>query len=154
MTTAPPTDLAAWLLERIAEDEAVARAATAGPWTWHPVSNLHADSAGWIGSPGGLRTSSGVFVAEVSNTLDGLDDGAHIARHDPARVLATCAAHRRIVEEHSNFYDNPYAPASAYGPECKSCGSPGEYGVDWPCPTLRALASIYADRDGFREEWR
>jgi hypothetical protein len=24
----------------------------------------------------------------------------------------------------------------------------------YPCPTLRALAAIYADRDRFREEWR
>jgi hypothetical protein len=29
-----------------------------------------------------------------------------------------------------------------------------EWGADWPCLTLRLLALPYADRPGYREEWR
>lgn len=57
---------------------------------------------------------------------------------DPARVLAQCAAHRAIVEEHR-----------LDGDVCAMCGWQDERG----CPTLRALASIYRDHEGFREEW-
>jgi hypothetical protein len=57
------------------------------------------------------------------------DDAVHIARHDPARVLAECEAKRRIVEW--------------YGEE------PGRVG-----PALGMLAAVYADHPEFREEWR
>ena len=30
----------------------------------------------------------------------------------------------------------------------------GECDRNWPCPTVRPLASVYADREGWREEWR
>lgn len=66
---------------------------------------------------------------------------------DPARVLAQVAAHRAIVELHT-------APTSGgqYDPACHVDG----YGLPSPddCDTLRALATIYADQPGFREEWR
>jgi hypothetical protein len=59
----------------------------------------------------------------------------------PDRVLAECAAKRRIVELHSGENDTP----------CQSWA--GNYTYE-PCPTLRALASVYADHPEFREEWR
>jgi len=59
------------------------------------------------------------------------------------RTLAQCAAHRRIVELHS--------------PEVDACppmdtSDDAAFYDSW-CPTLRAIAGIYADRPGFREEW-
>ena len=57
------------------------------------------------------------------------------------RWLAECEAKRRIVELHTN-----------QGGSCGTCTDSDYAGLvdDWPCPTLRALALPYADR----EEWR
>jgi hypothetical protein len=52
----------------------------------------------------------------------------HIARHDPARVLADVEAKRRIVEWDAE--------------------QPVDRGV------LNILASVYADHPDYREEWR
>ena len=69
---------------------------------------------------------------------------------DHARVLAECAAKRRIVELHE-----------PNGETCSVCAlqDGSKYGdgwgaEDWPCTTLRALALPYADHPEFREEWR
>ena len=66
---------------------------------------------------------------------------------DKKRMLAECAAKRAIVEEHANL-----------GDMCRKCMHQTPYlemSADMhPCPTLRALASVYADRPGWREEWR
>lgn len=71
-----------------------------------------------------------------------------------ARVLAECEAKRRIVELHS--------VASTYqgGTYCAECQSE-ELEGPWsrrddlyPCPTLEALASVYADHPDYRDEWR
>lgn len=55
-----------------------------------------------------------------------------------ARVLAQCAAHRRIVERLTC-------------PEAPDCG-------DHDCMTIdedrRLLASVYADHPGWRDEWK
>lgn len=158
--------LTEFLLARIAEDEDAATAATPGPWQWEhcdwkdecdgecvegqdwghhgpdlvsavvdPEFNLPADVISSIG-----YDSDQVLVKQ--------SDGAHIARHDPARVLAECAAKRRIVERHGALDED----------ECPGCGAyldgtwrtgPGEL-----CPDLAALASVYADHPDYREEWR
>jgi hypothetical protein len=83
------TDLAAWLLDRIAEDEAAARAATSPQWWPNPRPSY---VGLWAASePKGRGRSVGQVKAAA--------DAEHIARHDPARVLAECAAKRRIVQE-------------------------------------------------------
>ncbi len=62
-----------------------------------------------------------------------------IARSDPARILATCKAHRAIVEQCRPAHDDAIA---------------GGYDMDaWAEVTLRALASIWADHGAFRAEW-
>lgn len=80
------------------------------------------------------------------------EDGEHIARHDPARVLAECEAKRRIVEWHKPMHPSD----SRYLPACEGCWDEG--GMDgaptYPCRTIRWLAVPYADDPGYREEWR
>jgi hypothetical protein len=74
---------------------------------------------------------------------------------ESARVLATCAAHRAIVEIHEEI-EEAYPPPRDGSPRphcCSECSATGEYPGGWPCDTLAALASIYADKPGFREEW-
>jgi hypothetical protein len=64
-----------------------------------------------------------------------------------ALLLAECEAHRRIVEAHPSY--------GGYGEHCATCYAESDLsGDDWPCVTLRALASVYADHEDFREEWR
>lgn len=77
------------------------------------------------------------------------------------RLLLDVAAKRQIVVLHVPA--NPDAkPIEGYPgwPDqpwlfCKTCGSgePNEYPTDWPCQTLRLLASVYSDHPGYRPEW-
>jgi hypothetical protein len=125
MTDARTLTLTDFLLACIAEDEAVAQAAGPGRWKH--------DGSWWLEG--------------VEHEVVGPDEVAfthpayvtHIARHDPAHVLAVCAAHRRIVGLHD-------VVDSSGG--CAFCGEPA------PCDHLRALGSVYADRPGFQEAWR
>jgi len=77
----------------------------------------------------------------------------HAKRWEPARVLAECAAKRAIVAEHQPYSDGYWRTEGT----CVCCV---DFHADmdcenkpWPCPTLRALAAVYAERDGFQEEW-
>jgi len=67
----------------------------------------------------------------------------HIARHDPSRVLREVAAKRAILAEHQE---------SASGGYCELCYY-GYGGGSWPCPTVRALASVYSDHPDYDPEW-
>jgi len=74
----------------------------------------------------------------------------HIARHHPAHVLRTVAALRAIVELHRE--DAPHLAGQQF---CTTCHDYNRHdGVEWPCPTIRALAAIWSDSDEWREEWR
>lgn len=62
----------------------------------------------------------------------------------PEWVLAQCKAYRAIMEEHR--------PTREGGP-CKTCEG-GYSGHDrWPCTTVRALVSVYADRECYQKGW-
>lgn len=66
------------------------------------------------------------------------------------RQLADVEAKRCIVELHK---------PDAGGEACSTCADwtdrdHGVAGVDYPCPTLRLLAPIYADHESFDESWR
>lgn len=60
-------------------------------------------------------------------------DAAHIANHDPARVLAECAAKRTIVEIYEVAGDIP----------------PPDSGWHLMKEALEALAGVYADHPDF-----
>ena len=75
----------------------------------------------------------------------------HIAEYDPARVLREIDAKRRITQCHEPW------KASNGDTICGRCGREhidGRAGGHFPCQTLRLLALPYADRPGYREEWR
>jgi hypothetical protein len=142
MTEATLT-LTDFLLARLAEDEAAARAcAEAFPSPWEVADRgwrvrIYAADVPDIGDhaePGDTRAPC-VIEVEPQRHHRELNDGGwlsdrveHIARHDPARVLADVEAKRRIVE-----WD---------------VEQPVDRGV------LNILASVYADHPDFREEWR
>jgi hypothetical protein len=127
-------DLVAFLRARIDEDEAVARAATVetgGP-RWHGSdSGLCSDDAS--NHPGPFLVDAYGYTAP--------ELVAHIARHDPARVLADIAAKRAIVDRMAavlergwDYYENSTV-------------------IDLAEATLRNLAAPYAGADGYRPEW-
>jgi hypothetical protein len=140
--------LTEFLLARIAEDEEVARNATVGPW-WYDPSKMNAvdhEESVFAGS----RGPSAITVASTGpcDDIGSMADAAHIARHDPARVLAECEAKRRIVEEHRTVaYED--AEMNDVGTGCYTCGF-----ADEECETLLILATIYADHPDYDESWR
>lgn len=155
-------DLSTFLLARIAEDEADARGASPGPWLYTTVESVGGgalyDKTRVIGSLDyeQLDDHDGSIVRHLLER-EADANGAHIARHDPARVLAECEAKRRIVAlherlsgEHATHPDFPDGSAA-----CVACGwSDGWYAEPWPCETLKALAVPYADHPDYDESWR
>jgi hypothetical protein len=121
--------LAEWLLARIADDEATARAAVNfGPSWWQGDSARH---------PGRIEDSAEVVVYDEGRPT--CEQGSHIARHDPARVLAECAAQRAIVERCVRIRDDHYS-------DDFTADALAEF-------VLGQLASVHADQPGYRQEW-
>jgi hypothetical protein len=72
--------------------------------------------------------ATGIYIAEAA---------------DPIRVLADIAAKRRVVDLHRPVGDRRYHPVRC-----------AEDGRGYPCDTLTALASVYADHSDYRSEWK
>lgn len=115
-----------FLLARIAEDAAVAAGAYRDSVDDEGVCHESWTDATTAVMWGDTAAISGLEADYLSN---------HIARHDPARVLAECEAKRRIVERCSAV---DYAMPSTYL----------AHGI------LGLLALPYADHPDYREEWR
>ena len=87
-------DLAEFLLARLDEDESAARAAFADleqrtdDGRWEVPSNYGADEA----------RIEGVGIIIYDEGGHDREQALHVARHDPARVLAECDAKKAIVE--------------------------------------------------------
>jgi hypothetical protein len=132
------TDLIAFLAARLDEDEAAAMAATGTAWAWEATGDKdNSWAVGYVegedGRPlsGEIGHGQGVVIDGVCESINGhLADAAHIARHDPARVLREVEAKRRILAEHSGNH---------------KCGwwIPG-------CPTVEALAAVYSDHPDYQ----
>lgn len=153
-------DLVTWLLEQIAEDERVARAATDGPWEWDGEAVDVVPSSRGVDFIARYRWVS-MSDSETEGVLPA--DGEHIADWDPARVLAECEAKRKLVELHRRIWLTPGAPyfndahlTKDPMPICCSCAPETQFrrATSWPCRTLKALALPYVDRPGYREEWK
>ena len=133
-------DLAKFLLARISEDEAAARAVKPLGHNFDMGGNRRDDrfTHGRLG-----------FASEdgYPRRLPEGGEGAHFARWEPARVLAECEAKRRIVKE-------AHAVAVAtHGVVDIPTWSTGLAG-DLADHVLVQLASAYADHPDYRPEWR
>lgn len=149
-------ELITWLRQALDDDEQVALAARAkfgfedGEGTGRWKANLGFGPA--VEDEG----TSGIVVYDEGAPTDG--QALHIARWDPARVLAETKAKRAVIDEHPIDTE-----LSAYA---QACGTGKTFGCvlchDWDgvtkgegyCKTLLLLAQPYADRQGFRDEWR
>jgi len=127
------SSLTDFLLARIAEDEAAATAIYDHD-RWIVEEDDNGDE--WVTEVD--RADQHWRVAMLRRT--GVAD--HIARHDPARVLAECEARRRIVE---------YAHSVQGGLERMAPMSQGEWVIERHI--LGLLALPYADHPDYREEW-
>ena len=128
------TTLPEFLTDRIADDEAAAHKPPPGV----------GEAATWshLGRP--LLDGSLAILGEHHAVAQARPDWAwHIARWDPARVLAECEAKRRIVEVHLS--------GEAW---CDHCSGGEHRGNPDACPTLRLLALPYADHPDYDETWR
>lgn len=112
-----------FLLARIAEDESVA-----GPaYSWEsPESRI----SEWEGSYSG-----------------GLDIPA-------PRLRAECAAKRAIMALHA-LYVEPSAPWEKMCLQCdpRAPAWDEDAYTPYPCPTVRAIAAVYADHPDYQQEW-
>lgn len=144
------SDLVEFLRARLDEDESTAEAARrqvaeracpppqvdewaarAGHWgvvPWLYSGRAEADLAQW----------GRVEIATLAND--------HVARHDPARVLAEVEAKRALLVLHARLDDQPF---------CATCDAPsGIPGPSQGCGTLSLLALPYADHPDYDERWR
>jgi hypothetical protein len=73
----------------------------------------------------------------------------HAERWQPIRVLREVEAKRRIVTLHSDWH----VCVSGRGPGATDYVGNEDDSWGEPCPTLRALASMYSEHPHYREEW-
>jgi hypothetical protein len=148
-------DLVRFLRERLDEDEVAARTAShvlrhGAHWSldeWHGREVPHSLIAqGTADQPVAL----GHFTADPVPT----EQAAHIARHDPARVLAEVDAKRQLLTlafRHASKIDGEWGCChSADQIEAGLCPEIRPDGLE----DLRILALPYADHPDYRAEWR
>jgi hypothetical protein len=118
-----------FLLARIAEDKRIAAdAAAATQERWRP---------GDVTTPAPVHP----HLAE------------HVARHDPARVLAECAARRRLVMAcRDSGFDRAFLGARPRGMDDFLLSPHDQHQL--AALTLALLAMPYADHSDYRPEWR
>jgi hypothetical protein len=146
-------DLITWLRAQLDEDGRVAReAAHANPGSaadrWSAEKADNRDSNGIWGTAwaiGPERVKGIVMAICPADILPRIS--THIARHDPARVLAEVEAKRRIV-------DLCWARAEARDGGYEPDASISSIEVDNLWTVVEHLAAVYADRPGYREKWR
>lgn len=124
--------LTEFLEARISEDGAAAQDNLWHEWT--AVSG-QVDARWWVDSPEVGHLYSTGYVGNG----DSRPAAEHIARHDPARVLAECASRRAVLAECSQWYPTVRGGLAV----CK----------DMAETILLALAVPYADHPDFDEAW-
>lgn len=146
-------DLVQWLHAQLDEDERTARAATPGPW----VANKHKYGAE-------VYTESGEGVA-LDHDAGGVgwDDADFIAANDPARVLREIDAKRQVIkaftvsaermeelaEERERLKVRGYDTLMTEMDLTTAIHQRDVLGG-----VLQLFALPYADRPGYRDEWR
>ncbi|TXJ78600.1 hypothetical protein E2C11_16465 [Streptomyces lavendulae] len=147
-------DLVAWLQEQLAEDERIARAAAnvvgpvRGATDWQVKKSL-SDEGGEYWSI--TTTPPDDLVPTVELAGGGMSGGgvheesvaAHVAAHDPARVLREIDATRRLIRAHAKWCEG----------RCEAKSPEGGFDAAhyW---NIKVRAEVYSDRPGYRAEWR
>lgn len=150
-------DLIAWLNRQIDDDERIARAANPSPWRWRipGASHLDQNTIFGDGSPRGMDKLRQVCNVEMAWEREA--NAEHIIRNQPARALREVEAKRKTLAVHRITTYPPYPEGGRPEYSCRRCDwTPEEelhdYGV--ACEAVLAIASVYSDRPGYRDEWR
>lgn len=133
-----------FLEARITEDESDAQAASPGPWKWDGEA---AEDEAFLYGP----NDDAVLFAYGMHSQGFLEcsgeDRAHIARNNPTRVLAECAAKRAIIESFQNI-------GTAVG---KANDLPNQLVLEGMQTGMRmaivALTFPYKDHPDYQQEW-
>lgn len=137
-------ELVQFLRACLDEDERIARAASPGPWEQSGIGEY-----GW-----GVSFSVPGAGVEAEDSDQGRADAAHIAGHDPVRVLREIDAKRalmKVIFRYEAKIDGEWGCChDAEEIEAGECEETPPNEIE----ALRVLAALYADRPGFREEWR
>jgi hypothetical protein len=136
-------DLCAFLRARLDEDEKIARGTTV-PLDWHQGPGD--DDPEWVGDemvlmwPPEFHTPYEQDKHWRGLTVEPAGLAAHIARHDPARVLAEVEAKREVVRlaERAHDYHETFMNGFASAME----------------DALRLYALPFAEHPDYRQEWR
>jgi hypothetical protein len=78
-------------------------------------------------------------------------DAAHIAEHDPARVLREINARRRTLHQHKAAQERMDQAMHANDPDAYQRAMTMEIAFR---AVLRNDAAVYSKRPGYRDEWR
>lgn len=164
-------DLVQWLRAQLDDDERIARAASGatvvgepGAWEAAPLGDEWEVSSGEDeellvalrpGLPRPPDVMSGLWGVIVSHRQDEADPEAdspmhafeHAARHDPAQVLRDIHAKGEVLA----FVERRLRESTQRDHLVKGPAKLVLAAVD---PVVRYLATAYADRPGYREEWR
>ena len=142
--------LAQFLKNRIAENEAAARAAA------DEASHGDGDGMHWRTSEDGnvYEGQSNSCLAVGPWASDLREVGLHIARQDPAHVLARCRADTALLEDHC--YRHVCEDGMAGEDPARDAYYRAEYGEDLqstPCSVLRAMGLAYTDHPDYQQQW-
>lgn len=162
-------DIVEFLAARLDEDEQIAKDAGFS-------QQAKARARAWSAEPDGFGEGPFLFGVNVKDSLGirvfvatGQERADHVARHDPARVLADVAAKRRIIELHEmsrwtwkhqpGVYELPEGFEGPLAEYCTTCSATSREGLDnfyepWPCDTLKLLAVPHAGQPGYKDQWR
>lgn len=135
-------EIAAFLAARLGEDEATAKAATAGPWEFEgddptddELYSIH----------DGIVDLTGVTVAFTRDRQ--VANGRHMARHDPTRTIREVEASRALIER--------YKRACAVRESVVSFTAGQDDGYRQAClDAIRDLAAIHSDHPDYQQEWK
>ena len=146
-------DLARWLGAQLDEDERIAQGADPGPWKNNSLGR-HDQSVIKLGPP----TSASLIQFDGSRAAA---NGAHVARHDPARVLREIDAKRQLLDDFTvtaRIRDEAAMRIKAAGdhpdPKDLETWDRAQREAAILEGPVKLAASPLADRPGYREEWR
>ena len=143
--------------DRLDEIKARADNATDGPWAARHRAGLdwlshspHVDIDGHEpGSSVGLADAVDPLWGSLWPSRNATADAEFIA-HSRTDVPALAASLRAVIELHKPYPDEGMGWREDHtygyvGIVCATCGTPDEYGVPWPCGTVRAVEAALGE---------
>ncbi|MFD6324202.1 DUF6221 family protein [Streptomyces sp. NPDC058442] len=135
-------DLVEWLRTQLDEDERIALTWPADQRNWDEHGDRRIDYASGAGeevSAVNVKANAALGWERIYVKRDGIGLSRHVAEHDPARVLREVDATRVLLTQY----------------EALKSGMPDDMtGVFALETAVRAKGVVYADRPGYREDWR